>query len=626
MKSEKKKLDGNLFQRFGKRVHQFTKWLKGNMYLYFVAVSLLILLQYSRTLTPLFIQYVLNKILGGEASELPAFLQRAIDFFLRGDSIKSQLLVVALVYVGFMSIRVVIMFTRRLVNALFTERVAYNMRNSLYTRLQDLSFTYHSHAETGDLIQRCTTDVETYRMFVCEQLIEIFRLLFLVGFSVYQMLRINPRMTLFSVLVTPIIFSIALIYFIKVKAVFKKVEEAEAKMTTTLQESVSGIRVVKAFAKEQFEIDKFDEHSKDYLKEDFRLLKLMAYFWGGTDFIIFIQYSFALSFGIYFSIKGDLSLGDFSAFLMYIGMVVWPLRGLGRIIGDFGKTTVALDRLDEIILKDSEHKNDSSNTPPIYGQVEFENVGFQFNDDNKPLLSNISFKVNKGESIAIVGKTGSGKSTLINLMVRLLENQEGSIKFDGIDIKDINKKHLRQQVGIIMQEPFLYSRTVYDNIGIMDKTAPKDKVYHAANIASLHNDIVNFENGYDTIVGERGVTLSGGQKQRVAIARMLLDSKPVLIFDDSLSAVDTETDIQIRRALNEYWKDTTVFIITHRITTAMEADKIIVLDKGSISEAGTHQELLELGGIYSELWDIQTNVEYDYKKLAKELAINKSSK
>jgi len=307
-------------------------------------------------------------------------------------------------------------------------------------------------------------------------------------------------------------------------------------------------------------------------------------------------------------------------------MVVWPLRGLGRIIGDFGKTTVALDRLDEIILKDSEHKNDSSNTPPIYGQVEFENVGFQFNDDNKPLLSNISFKVNKGESIAIVGKTGSGKSTLINLMVRLLENQEGSIKFDGIDIKDINKKHLRQQVGIIMQEPFLYSRTVYDNIGIMDKTAPKDKVYHAANIASLHNDIVNFENGYDTIVGERGVTLSGGQKQRVAIARMLLDSKPVLIFDDSLSAVDTETDIQIRRALNEYWKDTTVFIITHRITTAMEADKIIVLDKGSISEAGTHQELLELGGIYSELWDIQTNVEYDYKKLAKELAINKSSK
>lgn len=617
MKSEKK-LEGNFFQRFGKRVHQFTKWLKGNIFLYFIAVFLLLLLQYSRTLTPLFIQYVLNKILGGEDSELPGFLQSTIDYFIDGNSIQQQLLIVALVYVGFMGIRVVIMFSRRLVNALFTERVAYNMRNKLYTRLQDLSFSYHSHAETGDLIQRCTTDVETYRMFVGEQLIEIFRLLFLVSFSIYQMLRISPRMTMFTVLVTPLIFSAALIYFIKVKAVFKKVEEAEAKMTTTLQESVSGIRVVKAFAKEQFEIDKFDEHSKDYLKEDFKLLKLMAYFWGGTDFVIFIQYSFALSFGIYFTIQGILSPGDFAAFLMYIGMVVWPLRMLGRIIGDFGKTTVALDRLDEIILKESEHVGDSKNKPEIIGRVEFNNVGFQFDDDNKPLLKNISFNVEKGESIAIVGKTGSGKSTLINLMIRLLENQEGSIKFDGNDIKDINKKHLREHVGIIMQEPFLYSRTVYENIGIMDKRASKDKVHRAASIASLHNDIVKFEKGYDTIVGERGVTLSGGQKQRVAIARMLLDSKPVLIFDDSLSAVDTETDIQIRRALSEYWQDTTVFIITHRITTAMEADKIIVLDKGSIAEAGTHQELLQQGGIYSELWDIQTNVEYDYQKLAEE--------
>ncbi len=595
------------------RWYQFTKWMKGNWHLYFVAVSLLIALQYLRTLTPLFLQYVVNTVVNGEQSELPMFIQN----MLLADTLQKQLVLVGLVYVLFAFIRVVIMFIRRLTNALFTENVAYNMRNTLYSKLQSLSFSYHTHAETGDLIQRCTTDVETYRVFVGEQLIEIFRLVFLIGFAIYQMIRISPMMTVYSTIVTPFIFTAAVLYFLKVKKHFKEVEEAEGKMTTTLQESVTGIRVVKAFAKEQYEIEKFEKDSKIFLAKDFHLLKLMAIFWGGSDFINFIQYALAIVFGIIMATNGDISAGDFMTFLMYIGMIVWPLRQLGRIVGDLGKTSVALDRLDEIVLKDSEHLNDSTNTPEIIGKVEFRNVGFQFEDDHKPLLKDINFTVNKGETVAIVGKTGSGKSTLINLMVRLLDNQEGQILFDDNDIKNINKKHLRQHVGIIMQEPFLYSRTLYDNIRIMDKKAPQEKVYQAASVASLHEDVLGFESGYETIVGERGVTLSGGQKQRVAIARMLLDAKPVLIFDDSLSAVDTETDIQIRNALNQHWKDTTVFIITHRITTAMEADKIIVLDKGHIVEMGTHNSLLKEQGIYNELWQIQSNVEYDYKKLNK---------
>lgn len=597
------------------RFHQFTKWLKGSKRLYLIAILLLLVLQYSRTLTPLFMQYIINGILKGEESELPAFLQ----FFIAKSPTETALLSLALTFVTFTFIRVVIMFGRRVVNAKFAETVAYKMRNALYTKLQDLSFTYHTHAETGDLIQRCTTDVETYRTFVAEQLIEVFRLVFLIGFSIYQMVRVNPKMAVISVAVTPIIFFSAFFYFLKVKTIFKKVEEAEGKMTTTLQESVTGIRVVKAFANEKFEISKFEADSKDYLKEDFKLLRLMSFFWGGTDFLIFCQYALAITFGIIFTVRGEILVGDFTTYLWYIGMVVWPMRQLGRLISDFGKTSVALDRLDEIMLNDGEHDNDSQNKPEIVGAVEFKNVGFQFEDDNNPLLKNLSFKVDKGETVAIVGKTGSGKSTLINLMVRLLENQEGEINFDGNNIKDINKKHLREHIGIIMQEPFLYSRTVYENIKIMDKEASREKVYQAASIASLHGDITDFELGYETIVGERGVTLSGGQKQRVAIARMLLDSKPVLIFDDSLSAVDTETDIQIRRALNEFWSETTVFIITHRITTAMEADKIIVLDKGVVAEMGTHDELLNNKGIYNELWEIQSNVEYDYNKLNKEV-------
>ncbi|MEC9484430.1 MAG: ABC transporter ATP-binding protein [Candidatus Izemoplasma sp.] len=596
-----------------KRLKQVLKWIYGYKKIYAFTVILLIALQYFRTLTPLFLTHIIDTTFGDEPSALPDF----ITTLFRGDTIEEKLLYIALVYVFYTLFRVTLIFIRRFINAKFTENVAYNMRNTLYTHIQDLSFTYHSHAETGDLIQRCTTDVETFRVFIGAQMIEIFRLFFLVTLTIYQMSRVNVTMTLFSVIITPIIFITALIYFSFVKKIFRKVEDAEAQMTTTLQESVTGIRVVKAFANEQFEINQFDKKSKTYLKEDLHLLKLMAFFWSGTDFVIFIQYAITLSVGIYLVSIDSLTIGGYVAFLTFIGMIVWPMRQLGRIVGDFGKTTVALDRIDEIMDNPSEHHGDSDNTAPINGHIQFKNVKFQFDDDNKPLLKGISFDAKRGESIAIIGRTGSGKSTLINLLVRLLEVTDGEILVDGVPINQINKKHLRKNIGIIMQEPFLYSRSVYDNIGIMDQKAPKEKVYKAASIAALHDDIEDFEKGYKTVVGERGVTLSGGQKQRVAIARMLLDDKPVLIFDDSLSAVDTETDIQIRRALNKYWKDTTVFIITHRITSAMEADKIIVLEDGHITEMGNHSELLENDGLYAHLWEIQTSIEGEFQSLEK---------
>ena len=598
-----------------KRWHQFTKWMKGYIILYIFSIALLIGLQYLRTLSPLFITHVVDAVLSDKPSPLPTLITQ----FFRDASVKEQLLNVSLVYVAFTLIRVIIMFFRRVLNAYFTESIAYNMRNSLYKKLQDLSYTHHNHAETGDLIQRCTTDVDTYRNFVGEQLIEIFRLVFLVSLTIYQMSLLSGKLTLISVAVTPVIFLAALVYFIYVKKVFKEVEEAEGKMTTTLQETITGVRVVKAFAKEQDEIKRFDADSKEYLAKDFRLLKLMAYFWGGTDFIIFIQYALPLSFGIVMYHNGEITIGEYVAFLSFIGMIVWPLRQLGRIVGDFGKTTVALDRIDEIMLQPSEHDGDSLNQPLIRGNIEFRNVSFRFDDDEKLLLKGLNFKIKKGETVAIVGKTGSGKSTLINLLVRLLEVTEGTILIDGTPITKINKKHLRRHIGIILQEPFLYSRTLYENIGIMNPNAPEETIYKAASIAALHDDIIGFDHGYKTIVGERGVTLSGGQKQRVAIARMLLGKKPVLIFDDSLSAVDTETDLQIRNALHKYWQDTTVLLITHRITTAMEADKIIVLDKGQIVQMGSHETLVKQEGLYQSLWKIQTDVEYDYLKLKQEV-------
>lgn len=592
-----------------KRLKQFGKWMKGSIHLYLFGIVLLFGLQYFRTLPPLFVQHIVDNIFRDEPSNLPVVIQNIIA----GDTVQARLFNVALFSVAFALFRVTFIFLQRVLFATFTEKVAYNMRNKIYDHLQNLSFTYHSHAETGDLIQRATTDVETYRMFIGEILVEVVRMTFLMVFAIFQMTRMHIPMTLISMIVAPIVFVIALVYFKYVKRVFKRVEEAEGKMTTTLQESVTGIRVVKAFANEKFEMDKFDDTSQVYRDESFTLMKLMAAFWSGTDFLIFGQYCLTASFGIYYVVNGQLGAGQFIAFLSLLGLIVWPIRQLGRIIGDFGKTTVALDRIDEIMDVETEHEHDTDHTPEIKVNIRFNKVGFQFDDDHEQLLKNISFEVKAGETVAIVGKTGSGKSTLLNLMVRLLENQEGSIEFDGNDIKDINKKWLRKHVGIILQEPFLYSKTVYDNIGIMNKKAPKDKVFNAANVASVHEDILNFERGYETVVGERGVTLSGGQKQRVAIARMLLDDKPVLIFDDSLSAVDTETDIQIRNALMNHWKNTTVFIITHRIATAMEADKIIVIDKGEIIETGNHESLLRQDGVYAQLWDIQTSLAYDFK-------------
>ncbi len=587
-----------------KQINRFTKWMKGSFHLYLGGLFIIFLLQYFRTLPPLFVQHIIDYVFGVEPSNLPGFMQR----WLLADTVQQQLILVAVVSVLFTLIRVVMIFAQRVLLAKFTEQVAYGLRNTLYKHLQNLSYHYHTNAETGDLIQRVTTDVDTYRMFVGEQFVEVARMTFLLIFASYQMLQMNVTMTFISLIIAPIIFTIAFVYFMNVKRIFTEVEEAEGKMTTTLQEGVTGIRVVKAFGNERHEIEKFRNDSEIFRNQSYRLVKLMAFFWGGTDALIFAQYALTASFGIYFVVQGTLGTGQFIAFLALLGLIVWPIRQLGRIIGDFGKTVVALKRIDEIMDQSSEHEGDSDFAPTLQGNITFEGVSFHFEDDPNHLLKNISFDVKAGETVAIIGRTGSGKSTLISLLIRLLEHQEGRILIDGHPIETINKKALRKQIGLILQEPFLYSKTVAENIRIMHREADQQTIHSAARLARLHDDIVNFEEGYETLVGERGVTLSGGQKQRLAIARMLLKDKPVLVFDDSLSAVDTETDRQIREALSDTWRDTTVFIITHRITTAMEADRIIVIDQGQVVQQGSHDELIKAEGLYQSLWEIQSQV------------------
>ncbi len=600
----------NTKKRVTRMLSLMFKWTGRYWPLLMISFIFLIGVSYLRTIVPLFGQYIIDVILkfNDRGSTLPKVLQD----LMQADTQAKQLMLAAVVLVAIELLRSITIFLRRASTALFAEKVAYNLRNGLYRKLQNLEYSYHTHAETGDIIQRVTTDVEAYKRFISDQIIEVMRLVLLVGFSIWQMSRLNVALMFISLGISPVLLVVATIYFHKVKKTFEVIEDNEAKMTTHVQENVSGSRVVKAFANEKYEVEKFERLNRKFTSSSFVLIRKAALFWSLTDLICFVQFCLIAVTGILYTVQGEITVGVYTAFLAYAGNIIWPMRQLGRLVGDFSKATVAVSRLDDIKHRDDEYVKDSgTQTPDIRGNVRFENVSFKFPDSTYHQLEGISFNVRKGETIAIIGKTGSGKSTLMNLLVRLLDYQQGTIYIDDVAITEIEKHHLRQNVGIILQEPFLFSKTVEENIGIVDRGSKENpRVKEVAKIAHVHDDIVHFENGYQTLVGERGVTLSGGQKQRVAIARMLLKPKPILIFDDSLSAVDTETDIQIRNALKREWKNSTVFIITHRITTAKEADRIFVLDHGKIAESGSHDTLIHKQGLYKTIWDIQSRIDF----------------
>ncbi len=459
----------------------------------------------------------------------------------------------------------------------------------------------------------CTSDVDTIKSFITNQLPEILYIIASFSAGAYQMYMIEKKIMFVTLIVVPISLIASIIYFRYVEKKFEEIEEVEAKMTIALQENINGVRVVKAFNNEKYEINKFDKRNDQFRSMNEKLNNAMGLYWGLSDGTTMLQYALTISVAIFLAKKGMVSTGDIIACMMYIGMLVYPVRSLGRIIGDFGKAVVASNRVNEILAIPDEYTlNDGSLTPEIKGNIEFKNVSFKFDDSNDNLLNNISFSISKGETIALVGKTGSGKSTIASLLTRLLEYNGGEILIDGINLKDISKHWIRKNIGIVLQDPFLYAKTIMENIRIGDKALPDEKVYEASQMAAIHNDILEFSEGYNTLVGEKGVTLSGGQKQRVAIARMLILDKPIIIFDDSLSAVDTKTDVQIRNALKMRKEKLTTIIITHRITTAKEADKIIVLENGSISDIGTHQELASREGLYKMLWDIQGALEKEF--------------
>jgi len=417
-------------------------------------------------------------------------------------------------------------------------------------------------------------------------------------------LSLNVNLGLISLAVVPVIFLYSYFFFKRIQRTFKVVDEAEGAMSTTIQENLTGVRVVRAFGRQAYEIEKFEEKNAHMRDSVLRLLELFAQYWSSSDIICLSQSALVLCIGTIWTVQGKISLGTLFAFTSYVGMLLWPVRQLGRILTDMSKAFVAIDRTQEILRVPSEMNTSGDNFETIEGTIEFDHVTFEYEQGRK-ILDDVSFKVNKGETLAILGPTGAGKSTLVHLLARLYDVNEGSVKIDDVDVKDYDKKHLRENVGLILQEPFLFAKNIRDNIKIAKTEAEHHHVETAAKTAVIHDKIEEFNDGYETLVGERGVSLSGGQKQRMAIARRVITDAPIVIFDDSLSAVDTETDSAIRHRLKHTDKSLTTIIISHRVSTLSEADRIMILEDGKITDLDTHDKLIKKEGLYKRIWEIQ---------------------
>lgn len=596
-----------------KKLKLLLKLMKGNRLLYFGAVLAIGIATCFEILIPLILKVTIDSIIGDKPMEVPMWISNIIEISGGKSVLIQNLWLCGAIIVILTMINGIFLYLKGKWSAVASESVAKNIREKLYNHLQHLPFDYHVKAETGDLIQRCTSDVETIRRFLAIQFVEIGRVVFILIFSLWIMISLNKTMTLVAVSLIPLIFVFTVIFFLKVKKAFKLSDESEARLSTVLQENLSGVRVVRAFARQKYEVDKFDERNTEYRDVTYRLIRLLAWFWSSSDLICFLQIGAVLVFGAYLSTTGAMTLGTLYVFISYERKLIFPIRQLGRILTDLGKSLVSIERINEILEAEPEDGLETGKRPDIKGEIEFKDVYFKY-DEERTILKNISFNVKPGETVAILGSTGSGKTSLVNLLLRLYDYNEGHIKIDGIELKDINKKWLREQIGIVLQEPFLYSKTLKDNIGVTKSNIKDEEIFEASKIASIHDVILDFENGYETSVGERGVTLSGGQKQRVAIARTIIRNSKVLIFDDSLSAVDTETDLAIRRALKEKKEDVTTFIISHRITTLSEADIILVLEDGEIIQSGKHEDLINQEGLYQRIWSLQNSLEEELEK------------
>ncbi len=589
------------------KISLILRHLEGNWGFFAGAILLAYMNTICNAIIPQIISVTVDSVLGSEAPDLPGFLRALLPLDrLRADP-WAALWTAAGAVVLAAAIRGVCIYGMRVNLAKGSEGFVKKLRDNLYSHIQRLSFDWHTAHATGDIIQRCTSDVEVIRTFVCNQLMEVLRTVFLIALYTGIMLVMNWKLALVSLAFTPVTGLASGVFYGKISARFKAADEAEGELTTCAQENLTGVRVVRAFGREKFEIDRFAQKNNRFSNLWVELGKVLSVYWASGVFLVCLQIMAVIVAGSVAAVNGAITLGDFQAFVIYNSAMAWPVRSLGRVLSEMSKAGVSMDRVGYILQAEEESDRPAAGPVNLRGDIVFDHVTFGY--EGQEVLRDVSFTIPWGSTFAILGGTGSGKSTLVHLLDRLydLGEGQGSITIGGVDIRDVSRDSLRRQIGLVLQEPFLFSQTIRENIAATRPDAPEEELRACAQTACVDEAIADLPNGYETVVGERGVTLSGGQKQRVAIARMLLQNAPVMVFDDSLSAVDSETDAKIRAALKERMAQATVILISHRITTLMQADRILVLDGGRVADIGAHGELTARPGIYREIYEIQMN-------------------
>ena len=597
-----------LMKKYDSNFKLIWHFLKGALPFFILSISFAALVSFLDMVNPKIISFTVDAVIGEESPNLPGPVLALIERAGGIAALRAHPLWIALAVALVGALAAICRYLFRICNTTGGETFVRKMRDELFSHILSLPYIWHGENATGDIIQRCTSDVQTIKRFISEQLVSLIRTVILITMALTFMARINVRVTLGSAVFIPIIIAYSMVFHSKIGNAFRKVDTEEGRLSSIVQENLTGVRVVRAFGREVYEQERFEKQNAYYTSFWIHLMKLMSAFWSSADILTGMQNLMIILLGSAACINGTMTTGNLIAMVSYNLMLIWPVRQLGRVITEMSKAGISIDRIRYIMNSEPETDRADAKEPPMDRDIVFDHVSFSYEGGSEEALHDISLTIPAGSTLGILGGTGSGKSTLMYLLERLyhLEEGKGRILIGGVDIRDIRRDYLRRNIGMVLQEPYLFSRTLSENIGIARNDPDMAQIRRAARIASIDDAIQTFTAGYDTAVGERGVTLSGGQKQRTAIAQMLIRQSPVMIFDDSLSAVDTETDMKIRHAIRENTGSATVILIAHRITTLMNADRIIVLDQGRIREQGTHEELLAAGGLYRKIYDLQT--------------------
>jgi ATP-binding cassette subfamily B protein len=611
--------------------------MAGSRSVFALAFACVIFAALASLVDPLIIRFTLDSVLAGNAPDLPPPLDSILAGLGGASHLARNLWLCGLALLAASLVNALFSFLRGSLSAVAAERTTKHLRDRLAAHLDALPASYFGRASAGDLIQRATSDMDTVRRFLATQVEEVGRAVALLSLTVVMMAGMDGLMTLVSVPVIPAVFAFSFLFFRKIQKAFTVSDEAEASLTQVLDENLHGIRVVRAFAREDFEIGRFDARNRRFTEETRKLIVLFGWYWGISVLLCAAQEAATIGAGAARVAAGQLSAGTYLAFITYIGRVLWPVRQLGRTLTEVGKAMVSLGRIAQVLEAPDEYAADRAVgapavtmavsrrspppdswppqpfRPPTGARVEFDRLCVEY-EPGKPVLRELSFAAEPGETVAVLGRTGSGKSTLVAALVRLVEPSSGAIRVDGVDIRRMDRRDLRETVGLVLQEPYLFSRSMRQNVELGTGALTEDELARASRLSGLDPVVASFEAGWETAVGEEGVTLSGGQRQRLALARTLAKRPRVLVLDDTLSALDTETDAAVRRALRAEASPgaraagaaPTTIIVAHRITTLMAADRILVLEDGSVADFGTHAELLARPGLYRRVWDIQS--------------------